>query len=371
MRPEDDTPRRLLVIMPSWVGDVVMATPTLRALRERLPGALIGALIRPVARELLAGSDFFDEIHVDPRSGVMGPKKAAQKVRAARYDTALLLTGSFSSALAARLAWIPRRIGYQRDARALLLTDALLPPRRGDTPPYDRDAPRARDWAPVPACEYYLDLVRHLLDDPTIPLGPLELAITPDEEERADEILSGAGLDAARPKAVILNPGGNNPAKRWPAERFAALAAHLARGHDRNVLISGAPGERDLLEKIATDARAQLAAGPAEAIINLTDFDLSLGALKPIIRRCSLMVTNDTGPRHLAAALGTPVVTLFGPTDRRWTTIPFDDEIELSAAPDLPEHLVANDHPERCDIAEIATDTVIEAARRLLARAAH
>ncbi|MEC9374281.1 MAG: lipopolysaccharide heptosyltransferase II, partial [Planctomycetota bacterium] len=96
-------PRRLLVILPSWVGDVVMATPTLRILREHLPGALLGALARPGVDQILAGTDFFDEIHLDPRGSIMGPKKAAQKLRTRRYDTALLMTNSFSTALIARL----------------------------------------------------------------------------------------------------------------------------------------------------------------------------------------------------------------------------------------------------------------------------
>ena len=110
-------PHRLLVVCPSWVGDAVMATPALRRVRAGMPGAFIGGLVRPGIDELLAGSDVFDEVHVERAAGVMGPKRAAAKVRPRRYDAALLLTNSFSTALITRLAGIPRRIGYARDSR--------------------------------------------------------------------------------------------------------------------------------------------------------------------------------------------------------------------------------------------------------------
>src|ERR1043165_5228089 len=115
--------------MPSWVGDAVMATPALRLIRAGPPGAFIGALVRPGIDQVLAGTNFFDEVHVEAAAGVMGPKHAAAKVRPRRYDTALLFTNSFSTALIVRVAGIPRRIGYARDARSLLLTDRLLAPR--------------------------------------------------------------------------------------------------------------------------------------------------------------------------------------------------------------------------------------------------
>src|SRR5690606_4405022 len=142
--------------MPSWLGDVVMATPALRLIREALPGALIGALLRPGMDELLAGSDLVDQLHVDRARGVMGPKIVASRLRQHRYDTCLLLTNSFSTALIARLAFIRRRIGYDRDGRGLLLTDRLDPPRR--------ERPH-KGFAPVPAVGYYLRAARVLIGE--------------------------------------------------------------------------------------------------------------------------------------------------------------------------------------------------------------
>jgi len=420
-----------------------MATPAVRALREHLPGAYIGALMRPGIDQLLAGSTFFDEVHIMSAQGMMGPKRAAARLRARRYDVALLLTNSFSTALTARLAGIPRRIGYDRDARAVLLTDPVRPVRRRDIEPFRRSHANPADWAPVPACEYYYRLVTEFLGEMKIdpgPMGPLELVATRGEELEAADILSRAGITLDGPAAtpfVLLNPGGNDTAKRWPAERFAALADYLTRNCNLSVLISGSPAEAELIDGICAacrhaEASAEPAGSPAEPgpeatgappqppdegselplptpptsdsamlvasrpgarpptrpdvgadvplgpdesdaapstparVVNLARLGVTLSTLKPIVARARVMVTNDTGPRHIAAALGTPVVTLFGPTDHRWTTIPHLDEIRLLADPTLPEEEVANDHPERCRIERIGLGDVVNAVNRLL-----
>jgi len=361
------TPLRLLIVMPSWVGDVVMATPAVRLLRRQLPGIFIGGLVRPGMDELLAGSDFFDEVHVERSSGVFGPKFIAAKLRPRRYDTALLLTNSFSTALVARIAGIPRRMGYDRDARGLLLTDRLEAPRRADG-----------TWAPVPAAAYYFNAARRLLQmggrdgggpgDPfALPDVRMELATTPDQERAGVELLARAGIAPDAPMA-ILNPGGNNPAKRWPAERFAALGRELALGHGLSILVSGSPGEKELTSRIAAEVGLGIRDG-GPRVADLASLGVELGSLKAVIRRCRLMVTNDTGPRHIAAAFGVPVVSLFGPTDPRWTTIPVAPgaEAELVVDPTLPEALVADDYPDRCRVERIELSAVIEAAKGLLA----
>lgn len=339
MTPE--IPRRLLVIAPSWLGDVVMATPAFRMIRRALPGAFIGALVRPGIDELLAGSDLFDELHVDRARGVMGPKLVASKLRPRRYDAAALFTNSFSTALIARLAFIPRRIGYDRDGRGLLLTDRLRPERTRDG-----------RWACIPAVDYYLRIAERIaglgttLGNPGTPT--LELATTNEQDAEALRILRAAGVDDGEPFAV-LNPGANNPAKRWPTERFGEVAAHLAcRGY--RVLISGAPSERDVVAAVCA---------AASGAVGLTDHGLTIGALKGILRGAAILVTNDTGPRHIAAALGVPVVSLFGPTDHRWTTIPFDRERRVLADPTLPDDEVADDHPGRCAMDRITVERVI------------
>lgn len=337
-----------------------MATPTLRLIRRAFPGIFIGALCRPGIDQLLAGLDLFDEVHVERASGVMGPKFVAAKLRPRRYDTALLLTNSFSTALTTRIAGVPRRIGYDRDARGLLLTDRLDAPKRPDG-----------RWAPIPAVDYYHALAAAFLlpgsgtHAPPAPLPPgcfMELACTPDEERAADDILARAGVPASAPLA-LLNPGGNKPQKRWPADRFSALADHFASRHGLTVLINGSPAESDLASTIAAGCSA---CKPVE----LPSLGITLASLKALVRRSRLMVTNDTGPRHIAAALGVPVVSLFGPTDHRWTIVPTRPgapDVMLLADPTLPADQVADDHPERCRIDLIEPRAVLEACDRLLA----
>jgi heptosyltransferase-2 len=350
-----------------------MATPTLRALRRALPGALIGGLIRPSLEGLLDGTDWLDEVHIDRAAGMMGPKRVAAKVRVMRYDAAVLLTNSFSTALTARLAGIPRRFGYDRDARGLLLTDRLTPPRRRDVAPYKRSRTAPNDWAPIPACEYYFELARRFLDSLDLDAGPMgTMELQSRDREGAPPIALPHGRGS-----VVLCPGGNDPAKRWPAERFAALAEWLIAQRGMTVVISGAPAEAELTARItalvpaphrahAIDLPAHLASAAKTQDPRPQTLLPPLSLLKAIIARCTLMVTNDTGPRHIAAALGVPVVTLFGPTDYRWTKIPFDRERIVLADPTLPEEEVANDHPERCAIERIELARVVEAAESLL-----
>ena len=359
-------PARLLIVMPSWIGDAVMATPALRVIRELLPGSLIGALVRPGVDQVLAGTDLLDETHVGRALGAMGPKRLAAKARPRRYDAALLFTNSFSTALITRLAGIPRRIGYERDARTFLLTDHITPPRRRDLSPYKRSSTNPGAWAPIPACEYYFRLATHFLESMDLSpgdMGPLELATSPGEERAGADILESAGIAPERQlttRLAILNPGANNPAKRWAPDRFATIADELARRHGMTVLLNGSPAEAPLIAEIASMC------APETPTVQLPRHGITIGALKAIVRKCRVMVTNDTGPRHIAAAFGVPVVTLFGPTDPRWTTIPFEDEIEIVADPTLPDEEVANDHPERCAIDRIGAGDVLAAVGTLL-----
>ncbi|MEL6499522.1 MAG: glycosyltransferase family 9 protein [Planctomycetota bacterium] len=361
-----ETPLRLVVVAPSWVGDVVMATPTLRRIRDALPGATIGVLHKPGVGAVLEGLDSFDELIAAHPGGMMGHKHSAAKLRQRQFDTALLLTNSFSTALTTRMAGIPRRIGYDRDGRGLLLTHKLR-------------APKTRDgaWAMVPAVDYYWHAAGALLNSPCgasphelepanargdhrLPAGAvMELGVSDADEAKADELLRAAGIDGER--FATLNPGGNNLAKRWPAERFAALADWLVREKELAVLINGSPAEAELAAEIVGLAETKPVSLPA--------IGGTLGGLKALVRRAAVMVTNDTGPRHFAAALGTPLVTLFGPTDHRWTTIPTrpeGPEMILTADPGLPATESANDHPDRCRVDRISLERVREAIERVL-----
>ena len=157
---------------------------------------------------------------------------------------------------------------------------------------------------------------------------------------------------------VLLNPGASKKEKRWPVERFAAVADALANSRSLAIVASGAPSEKGLIRALVAAAKTR--------IVNLADRGITLGSLKAIIQRASLLITNDTGPRHIAAALGTPAVCLFGPTDHRWTTLPEARERILLAEPFLPEELIADRMPKICSIDRIRVGDVISAAESLL-----
>ncbi len=398
--------------MPSWVGDVVMATPALALLRRHLRASFIGALVRPGLDELLAGSaladgsPLVDEFHVERSKGVMGPKVVASRIRPRRYDAALLLTNSFSTALITRLAFIPRRVGYDRDGRGLLLTQRLTPRLRSATEVAVGEGGGSgggggagwlsrlgRDrFAPEPAVEYYLRAARSFLsgrnessaqgdgDEPRMTLG-----VTPAQRTLGAEVLARAGVGAGEVFALI-NPGANNPAKRWPVERFGAIGAELARERGLRVLVTGSPDERELVENVTRAVNEEVArdggrgrSGQERATgqhaVSLTACGVTLGALKAILSeregsrsRCRVLITNDTGPRHIAAAFGVPTVTLFGPTDPRWTTLPPGQHpfVHVVADPDLPPEMLADDHPDRCAIEKISVERVRKAVEAVV-----
>jgi heptosyltransferase-2 len=338
------TPARALVVAPSWVGDAVMATPALCALRNAWPKARIALVCRPGIDQILDGLEsggraVFDEVLVESMSGALGPLRAARRLRRLRAEVAVLLPNSFRTGLCAALARVPIRVGYARDGRGLLLTRPV--PR-----------PSAR---PRSTLEDYCDLVEKGCSVPVDHRAP-RLGLR--DEDRAAAAALRAEVDG--PYALFV-PGGNNPAKRWPPERFAELAGWCS-SRGLRVVVSGSPGERDVLDAIVA------LAPPSARIVHLGERRTTLAALKGIVEGAALVVANDTGPRHIAAAFRVPTVALFGPTDHRFTILPGVPERLLVAEPFLPEELVADDRPEVCRIDRIAVGDVIAAAEALLAQ---
>jgi len=316
-------PANILVVQPSWVGDAVMATPTLRALRQRYPEARISYLMRRYVKPVYTGMPWADRL-ITYRTGKTTAKagrgefiKLAARIRSAKFDMAVLLPNSFKTALVCKLAHIPRVVGYDRDGRGFLLTDKLLPPK-------DRGK-----FVPSPIVKYYLGIA-HYLGSGHRDLK-LELFVTEAERREARDVFArgGLGADLHRPASsggpplILLNPGAAfGAAKCWPPESFAALADRFVDGLGATVLLSAAPKERAIVEAIKRQMR--------HAPVDLSNKGMTLGSLKEIVRRCDLMVTNDTGPRHIAAAMDVPVVTVFGPTHPEWTEIYYAKERQVA-----------------------------------------
>ncbi len=293
--------KRLLVVLPNWVGDVALATPALRAVREHYRDAHIGFLMRPYVREVLEPCGWCDEVFFWSSSRNKARRqhdflRLARDLRGRQFEVALLLSNSFRAALLARLAGIKARIGYSRDGRGPLLTVKMLPDRvKGK-------------YVPVSMVRYYGVLARYL--GCTVDEDRLELPVAEADRCAAEQLLASRGI-AAGEKFIAINPGAAyGSAKCWPAERFAEVAEGLRRRTGMRSVVVYGPGE----EQIAT--RIVQCAGDAALVPPRM---VPLGVLKGLLARCEVLVTNDTGPRHFAKALGRPVVTVFGSTDPRWT----------------------------------------------------
>ena len=293
-----DAPERILVRAPTWVGDAVMATPALRALRAAHPGAEIAVEGRPVLGELLAGLPSYDRFLDDPGTGARGLVSRARRLRRGRYDWAVLLPDSPRAALGPFLAGIPRRVGYARDiARRMLLTEALRPERK------------AGRRVPVPMTERYLRITRQLgCPDRG---DSLELAVSPAARERCATRLAALGV-AEGEKVVAVTPGASfGASKLWPAEHFARACDALARRLGLRTVVAPGPGEIAIARRIASRMY--------ERGVAWVDPGPRLDEVVALVERASLVLTNDTGPRHVAVALGRPAVVLMGPTDPRIT----------------------------------------------------
>ena len=315
-------PSKILVVQPSWVGDAVMATPTLRALRALYPLAHISYLMRRYVKPLYSGMPWADQF-ITYRTGRTHSKTGkglldlAARLRAARFDLGILLPNSFKAALICKMAKIRHVVGYERDGRGFLLTDKLL---------HVKDRGK---FVPVPLVKTYMGIA-HYLGSANRDLR-LQLFVTESDAREGREVLTRCGLDpqinrpagAGDPPLVLLNVGAQyGAAKCWRPEYFAELADKMIDDLNATVLLSGTPRERVIVESIKRCMR--------HAALDLSNKGITLGSLKEIVRRCDLMVTNDTGPRHIAAAFDVPVVTVFGPTHPEWTEIYFEKERKVS-----------------------------------------
>lgn len=297
---------KIAVFLPNWIGDAVMATPALRALRNEFSDAEIIAIQKSYVADVLDGLDLVDR-SIDWVSGKkLGEQfRFLRQLRQERFDLAVLFPNSFRSACLTYLAGIPRRVGIKRDGRGWLLTDAL--------PARDRQIPH-------PAIDEYLRIAGHLTGqeennaDVGLPLSrTMELAVTQADRRRWDSFWSKQSADFRSRPLICLNPGGAfGAAKHWPVAHFAQLAQRIAGELQRSVLVVCGPSEKsEALQIVEQSNHPQ--------VTSLADEPLHLGLTKAAIQQAELLVTTDSGPRHFAAPFQVPVVTLFGPTHIMWS----------------------------------------------------
>jgi heptosyltransferase-2 len=342
--------RKIAVFVPNWVGDAVMATPTLRALHRRFGrDAEIVGIMNPTIAEVLRGSEWLTDVwHYDQQSpdARLRPRALFSRLRRERFDLSVHLTNDFLSAALARLAGVRERAGYARYRRGWLLTRALPPPRDG------------RAFRPVSALDYYLEIAYALgcpQESPT-----MDLVVSPEDEEAADRAWRTFGLSPEDPVVVLNSSGAYGSAKLWPDEYFGALAARIARQRDLPVVVLCGPAERERSLRIAA-----LASHPR--VFSLAGNPLSVGLSKACVRRSRCLISTDSGPRHFGAAFGVPVVAIFGPTHIGWSDTHFPDETRLQLDVDCGpcgQRVCPQGH-HRC-MRDLSVDIVFEAVSRTL-----
>jgi heptosyltransferase-1 len=334
----------VLLVKLSSIGDVVHSLPVAAAVRRRYPDAHLAWAVGPAAADLVSGNPHLSEalvvggkgldrdaVRAVPPTGA--PLALRRALRQRRFDLALDLQGLFRSALIAYLSGARDRIGFRnRQEGAFLLNNRAIVPDRRD----------------VHAVEGYLGFAQAL----QAPAEPLDftIAITEADRRAVDELVGGAT------NLVALVPGARWPTKRWPAERFAAVAEALRREVGCTCVVVGGEGDGELACRIQERSGGQA--------LDLTGHT-SLKQVAELFRRCRLTIANDTGPMHISAAVGTPTVAIFGPTDPvRLRPYGEGHAVVSAPTPCAPCRKRICD-PTRC-LEAIAPEQVISAARSVI-----
>lgn len=342
----------ILITAPSWVGDAVMATPAFRCIRENFPEAKISLLLRPFVKGVLEGAPWFDDwIEFDQKEKHKQPGKylaLIRKLRKERFDLGIILPNSLSSALVAWLAGIKHRVGYNRDARSWLLTRGV-----------ERFKEKGK-FQPTYMTDYYLRLCASAGCE--IRSRELELFTSRENLERVDKLFSKYRVSRNKP-VFLINPGASfGSSKGWTVEGFARTAELLHKELDCHVLLATAPEERGIATQIEKAAGGK--------ILNLTPEHVTLDLLKALIKKASMLITVDSGPRHIAVAFKKPVVVLMGPTDPRYTHTSQEVGRVIRERVDCaPCHLKECPKDHRC-MEWIKPEKVVEACKELMAEVA-
>jgi heptosyltransferase II len=336
--------KKILVWLASPMGDAILCTPALRAIRQHFQSAQICFFAKPVIRQILSPGSFNDTWLEQQNEN---PFVIAKLFKKYNFTHAVLFKNSFASGLTTFLARIPSRTGYAREGRSLLLTDKLYPPRLS-----------SGKFKPISMIDYYLAIASRLGADTTN--RTLELLIDPHEEKKLKACLPQVAN--SKEPIVILVPGGAfGPSKCWPSDRFAQTADRLIKNYNATVIVSVSPNpaEKKIAREICDFSNNKL--------INLGENPVNLGQLKSLFSIADLVISNDTGPRHIAIALGRKIVTLFGPNNPQWTETGYENEIKIIGnVPCVPCDKPICKQSEHLCMEAITTEMVCDAARKLL-----
>jgi heptosyltransferase-2 len=302
--------RNLLIRSTNWIGDAVMTTPAIRAIRKRFPNSHVSLLAKPWVMPVFENSEHIDRLLIyddkGRHKGIFGKFRLARDLKKYHFDAVILLQNAFEAALITFLARIPLRVGYNTDVRQLLLTHAVS----------CTDEIKKKHQT-----DYYLNIIRGIgmKEDNR----ELYLELNQRDRLRAEKTLLEQHL-SLDDKIFGINPGATyGPAKQWPLDRYAHLADKIQAFTGGRIIIFGGPNDRNLGKKISQKMQHRP--------IDLSG-KTSLGEAMALIERCDLFITNDSGLMHVAAALDVPLIAVFGSTNSI-TTGPLSQNSKIVQVP--------------------------------------
>lgn len=306
MRGRAQNYKKILIVRLDRIGDVILSTPVIKAVRDAYPDSHIACMVRPYALDIVRGNPCLDEVIVYDKDGahksLLNTARFAAGLRKKKFDLAILLHPTNRTHLIAFLAGIPARVGYDRKFGSLLT----------------KRIPHTKQLGLKHEADYALDMLRHIGIEPGE--KRLHVPVHAESERKVKALFASAGIGEGD-TVIAVHPGASCPSKRWRAERFAQAADRLAKAHSARVVIIASANDRAFGDKVASLMKAKA--------LNLSG-KTSVADLASVLKRSRLFISNDSGPVHIACAVGTPVVDIFGRNDRglsprRWGPTGKDD----------------------------------------------
>jgi len=304
--PDIREPKRILLIRTDRIGDVALSTPAIKAVYEAYSNSFIAFAAQPYAKDIVEGNPYLDEVIVFDKErvhkGIWGMLKFSQTLKEKKFDIAIILHPTNRIHIATFLAGIPERVGYNKKM-GFLLTKKI---------------PHTKQFGRKHELEYTLDVLRTGGIEPKD--NKLFMHIDEKAERRAGELLSSKGV-AVDDLIVAIHPGASCPSKRWDAAKFAGLADKIIETFNTKIIIVAGPKDVSLGNKVSSLIKRNA--------VNLSGA-LSVKELASLLKRCTLFISNDSGPVHIAVAVGTPVISIFGRNEKglspvRWRPLGKDD----------------------------------------------
>lgn len=284
--------KKILIVRLDRMGDVVLSTPVIKTVREAYPDSYIAFMVRPVCRDIVEGSPYLDEVIIYDKEGgekgLIGNAKFILGLKRKKFDTAIVLHPTTRTHLVAFLAGIRERVGYDRKM-GFLLTKRI---------------PHLKHLGLRHEIDYTLDLLRYIGLEPKV--KELYMPINSRSEEKVADIFKRHGVKESD-KVVVINPSASCVSKRWSAERFAKVADKLAEHRGARIIIISGVSDKNFGDNVANAMR--------KSRVNLSG-KTSVGDVASLLKHSSLFISNDSGPVHIACAVGTPVIAIFGRSDR-------------------------------------------------------